>query len=552
MNWAWLRKSLQAKLLVAVVVCALLPLAAVGVWLSSSAVRSGEFLLRTQLDSAVSRSAAVVRERWAVRKSDVLMLATSEPVRETLRFPMTDSAPAYARRAFATMTGISLIDVRDATHRVRWSLGDDSLETQWPSAERRGGPASSNAFVPLQAPITDDAGRRIGEVDARIRLDSLVRVTPTIEAMPTQFVAYHDRTSGALIAPTGMPDDALHGDRFDWNDHRWLGVRVPLDDPPMDIVAAAQLDPFLVPFSRTARAGAAALALSAAIVVILMIVVTNRLTRSLGDLALAADQVSQGALDARARDTSQDEVGRVGRAFNAMLDSISRMMRELSQREAVAAMGELAATMAHQVRSPATAIRIDVQRAHDKLPPDAPERALLARALGQLDRMERAVSASLKVARETRTEFADVDVREPLERAIAGVARDHVVRSVTLDTNAIPATPLRIRGDAAALEQLFGNVLTNAAQASPDGGRVHLSIEANGGPLMKLSIHDHGLGMSEDVRARAGEPLFSTKPEGTGLGLTIARRIAAAHGGSISIDSQPGNGTTVTITLPRG
>jgi len=551
MNLAWLRKSLQAKLLVAVIVCGLIPLAAVGVWLSTSAVRSGEFLLRTQLDSAVSRSAAVVRERWAVRKSDVLMLATSEPVRQTLRIPMTDSAPAYARRAFATMRGISFIEVRDLTNRVRWTLGEESVETQASPAERRGPALSSDASIPLRAPISDDADRRIGTVDARIRLDSLVRATPTIEATPTQFVAYRDRTSGALIAPNELPDEAFRGDRFDWNEHRWLGVRVSLDDPPMDVVAAAQLDPFLSPFARTARAGAAALALSAAVVVILMIVVTNRLTRSLGDLALAADQVSHGVLDARAHDTSQDEVGRVGRAFNAMLDNISRMMRELSQREAVAAMGELAATMAHQVRSPATAIRIDVQRAHDKLPADAPERALLARALGQLDRMERAVSASLKVARETRTEFANVDIHEPLDRAIAGVAREHLPRAVSVDTSALPSKPVQIRGDAAALEQLFGNILTNAAQASPDGGQVRLSLEANGGPLLRLSVRDHGPGMTDEVRSRAGEPLFSTKPEGTGLGLTIARRIAAAHGGSVTIDSELGSGTMVTITLPR-
>jgi signal transduction histidine kinase len=261
--------------------------------------------------------------------------------------------------------------------------------------------------------------------------------------------------------------------------------------------------------------------------------------------------VSHGVLDARAHDTSQDEVGRVGRAFNAMLDNISRMMRELSQREAVAAMGELAATMAHQVRSPATAIRIDVQRAHDKLPADAPERALLARALGQLDRMERAVSASLKVARETRTEFANVDIHEPLDRAIAGVAREHLPRAVSVDTSALPSKPVQIRGDAAALEQLFGNILTNAAQASPDGGQVRLSLEANGGPLLRLSVRDHGPGMTDEVRSRAGEPLFSTKPEGTGLGLTIARRIAAAHGGSVTIDSELGSGTMVTITLPR-
>jgi len=551
MNWAWLTRSLQAKLLVAVVVCALIPLAGVGMWLSSSAVRSGELLLRTQLDSAASRSATIVRERWAVRKSDVFMLATSAPIRESLGSPAMDTAPAYARRAFATMAGISFVEVRDAANRVRWTLGDTGLDAPARFDPRRAGAAPSAASTVLRAPVTDDGGHRLGEMEVTIRLDGLVPATPTIEAAPSQFIAYRDRTTGTTIAPIGLPAEAFSDQRFDWNEHRWLAVRVSLDDPSMDVVAAAQLDPFLSPFSRTARAGAAALALCAAIVVVLTIVVTNRLTRSLGDLALAADRVSHGALDARAHDTSQDEVGRVGRAFNTMLESIARMMRELSQREAVAAMGELAATMAHQVRSPATAIRIDVQRAHDKLPVDAPERALLARALTQLDRMERAVSASLKVARGARTEFADLDIREPLDRAVAGVSREHGQRSVMLDTSSIPPTPVRIRGDAAALEQLFGNVLTNAAQASPDGGRVRLSVDGNGGPLLRLSIEDQGAGMSEDVRVRAGEPLFSTKPEGTGLGLAIARRIAAAHGGSVSIDSELGRGTTVTIALPR-
>ena len=89
-----LRKSLQAKLLVAVVVCALIPLAGVGMWLSSSAVRSGELLLRTQLDSAASRSAEVIQRRWAIRKSDVLLLATSAPVRTSLGSPITDTVPA--------------------------------------------------------------------------------------------------------------------------------------------------------------------------------------------------------------------------------------------------------------------------------------------------------------------------------------------------------------------------------------------------------------------------------------------------------------------------
>src|SRR6185369_13514605 len=176
-------------------------------------------------------------------------------------------------------------------------------------------------------------------------------------------------------------------------------------------------------------------------------------------------------------------------------------------REAIAAMGEIAATMAHQVRSPATAIRIDVERAHAKLPPDVPERALLARALTQLDRVERAVSASLRVARAARTDFIELDVHEPLDRAIAGTRREYAHRSIAVDTSSVSRAPLHARGDAASLEQLFGNVLTNAAQASPDGGRVLVSVEANGEPQLSIRIRDDGPGMTADVLARAGEPL---------------------------------------------
>src|SRR5438309_4339421 len=113
MSWAPLTRSLQAKLLVAVIACVLIPLAAVGMWLSSSAVRSGELLLRAQLDSTASRSAAVIRQRWMLRRSDVLMLATSAPIRVALESASADTAPAYARRAFATMTGIASVSLTD-------------------------------------------------------------------------------------------------------------------------------------------------------------------------------------------------------------------------------------------------------------------------------------------------------------------------------------------------------------------------------------------------------------------------------------------------------
>ena len=202
MNWARLTRSLQAKLLAAVVVCALVPLAAVGMWLSSSAVRSGELLLRTQLDSAASRSAAIVQHRWGIRKSDVIMLATSAPVRLSLGTRGADTVPAYVRRAFATMGGISRVALRDSAGRVLWSFPEPRVD---PAGDPRRVEIGSNepSSTVLRAPVVDDVGHPLGEIEAYVRFDALTPMLPTVEAAPSQFIAYRDRDTGAQIAPAG-------------------------------------------------------------------------------------------------------------------------------------------------------------------------------------------------------------------------------------------------------------------------------------------------------------------------------------------------------------
>ena len=182
---------------------------------------------------------------------------------------------------------------------------------------------------------------------------------------------------------------------------------------------AGALDPFVRPFGRTAAIGTLALSLVAAAVLTLTMFVTMRLTGSLTELAIAADAVAAGNLEPRLDLRSNDEVGRVARAFKEMTETLRRTLHALAQREAVAAMGEMAGALAHQVRSPLTALRLDVERAHGKLAADSTERALLARALDQLGRLERAVEGSLKVARGSGAgTFRDLDLREPLQRAM--------------------------------------------------------------------------------------------------------------------------------------
>jgi len=360
----------------------------------------------------------------------------------------------------------------------------------------------------------------------------------------------YDRVRDAWLRPGTVLPSALRSDTFTFESQRWLTARRTLTAPALDIVAAGALDPFVRPFGRTAAIGTLALSLVAAAVLTLTVFVTMRLTGSLTQLAIAADAVAAGDLEPRLQLRSNDEVGRVARAFKEMTETLRRTLHALAQREAVAAMGEMAGALAHQVRSPLTALRLDVERAHGKLATDSPERALLARALDQLGRLERAVEGSLKVARGSGTgTFRDLDLREPLQRAIAGASHGEPQGIVNIDASNVSRSPLPVRGDPASLEQLFANILANGVEAAGPAGRVAVSAES-GDQRVRVTIRDDGPGMSPDVLARAGEPLFSTKPAGTGLGLAISKRIAVSHRGAILLESEAGAGTTVSIELP--
>ena len=538
-------QSLRFRIMAAVVACAVIPLAAVGLWLTSSAARSGELLLRSQLDTAVERAAETAAERWRHRRSDVLLLAGNEPIRAALGASgRNEGLPPFVKRAFETMPNIATVVVRDARDSVRWRLGD-------PSDSLRNGAVAVSATPTLliREPVRDTSGTVVGEVLASVRLNGLV---PGLASSPTaggQFLAVYDRGNDVWLRPATALPSALRGDEFTFEGQRWLIARRSLASPELDIVAAGALDPFVRPFARTAAIGTLAIALVAVAVLTLTLFVSGQLTGSLTKLAIAADAVAAGDLEPSVDVGTNDEVGRVARAFTEMTETLRRTLRALAQREAVAAMGEMAGALAHQVRSPITAMRLDVERAHGKLPPDSAERALLARALDQLARLERAVDGSLKVARSTGTTFHDVDLREPLQRAIVGASLQDGHRAVSIDSSLVSASPLLVRGDASSLEQLFANVLANGVEAAGSGGRVSISAETTD-QRVRVTIRDNGPGMAPDVLARAGEPLFSTKPAGTGLGLAISKRIVVSHQGMLSLESAEGAGTTVAIDLP--
>jgi signal transduction histidine kinase len=142
-----------------------------------------------------------------------------------------------------------------------------------------------------------------------------------------------------------------------------------------------------------------------------------------------------------------------------------------------------------------------------------------------------------------------IDLRTPLRAAVQMALPAFQEREAELDSAGVEGEPIKVKGDAAALERLFLNLLLNAAQALEEGGRANVTAH----PLeeeVRVMIQDTGKGIESEDLERIFEPFFSSRPDGTGLGLPIARRIAQAHGGELSVESEAGAGTTVTVRLP--
>jgi signal transduction histidine kinase len=252
----------------------------------------------------------------------------------------------------------------------------------------------------------------------------------------------------------------------------------------------------------------------------------------------------RGQLEARAREL-KDRARDLRRSY----EELRAAQDELVRKEQLAAVGELSAVVAHEVRNPLAIISNAV--ATLRRPGIAAEdRDTL---LGILDeettRLNRLVGDLLRYARPINLERQPVALREIVERALA-LADGRVDLTVEL----VEPTPVeKVSGDPNLLRQVFDNLVDNAIQAMSGGGVLTVTLEdqvADGARGVEVQIQDTGEGMDTEVRARALDPFFTTRPSGTGLGLAIVARIVDAHGGALRIRSKAGSGTVMHVFLP--
>jgi len=220
----------------------------------------------------------------------------------------------------------------------------------------------------------------------------------------------------------------------------------------------------------------------------------------------------------------------------------------LTEAEHLAQIGQLAASLAHEIKNPLAGISGAIQVMRDSLPAKDRHRPILDEILRQVGRLDGTVKDLLVYARPRPPRFRKCNVNDLITRLVTVLREQPEMQRVQFEYVNSQKLPL-IEADENQIEQLLTNLLLNAAQASPDEGLVRLTSAAGGGGV-RLTVEDRGTGMDEEVRRRASEPFFTTKAKGTGLGLPICHKIVEAHGGKLSIRSVVGEGTEVVVDLP--
>jgi signal transduction histidine kinase len=297
--------------------------------------------------------------------------------------------------------------------------------------------------------------------------------------------------------------------------------------------------------------------------------IARSLARPVKQLADAMAVVGAGQLDHPVEASSRDELGDLARAFarmtanlrqsradlvrlnselEAKVDQLEHTQAQLVQSEKLASIGEMSAAVAHGLRNPLASLRAAAQvvRRHPTSPASTEH---LDAIIEEVDRLDRRISHLLSFSRPAPFHPLRENVSRLIEGALGGFAGLARERRVELQLDLAPVLP-EVRIDPMQVEQALVEVVSNALDAMPDGGRLRISASANGSagesPEVVVEVVDSGPGIPDQVLPSVCEPFFTTRQEGTGLGLAIAKRYVEQNGGSLEISSRPG-GTTVRI-----
>jgi signal transduction histidine kinase len=287
-----------------------------------------------------------------------------------------------------------------------------------------------------------------------------------------------------------------------------------------------------------------------------------RFTKPIDLLVVGAQQVTQGNLYVSLPVDRTDEIGKLCETFNQMVERL-RQNRELQERlneaEKLSLLGRFAATVAHEVRNSLNFINLSIDQIRAKHT-DGDERARrelqrnLQNIKEEIGRMNHLVSDFLSAGRQVPPALEPCDVCATLEEAVSLAAKQGRRQNVKISADLPKDLPL-FRLDPAQIKTCFLNILTNAIQAMPRGGRVGITAQnvqdSGGATFLQLRFADTGSGIPPEDREKVFAPFYSTKATGFGLGLAITKKIVEDHGGRIFVTDAETPGTVMVMELPE-
>jgi len=300
-------------------------------------------------------------------------------------------------------------------------------------------------------------------------------------------------------------------------------------------------------------AGAGAVAICGA----LLVVLTYTVQRPMVELQQKIAQLGSGDLTVSVSFAHRnDEIGDLGRNFNQMVKQLRESRTEIetlhrtqmSRAEHMATLGEMATGLAHEIRNPLAGIAGVIEIIGRDLPSTSPARAVVKDVRQEIARINRIVTDLLQTARPHPPKVRKSDLNTTIEHAVMLGRQQALSKSTEITLRKDPSLP-EVEHDSDQIHQVMLNLVLNALQATDVNGKIGVTVELRGENAV-IEVADNGRGIPAENLPNIFRPFFTTKGDGTGLGLSLARRIVEDHQGRIDVTSAVGKGTTFSVVLP--
>ena len=296
--------------------------------------------------------------------------------------------------------------------------------------------------------------------------------------------------------------------------------------------------------------------LAVAISLFLLKFVKRPLVRIIDTMSL----VEKGDLSVRIEHSGQDEISRLIVSFNSMVDKLDAAKKELEQLhfqqlervDRLASIGEMAAGIAHEIKNPLAGISAAVSIIRDGFNADDPHAEILGEVLQQVQRLDKTINDLLYFGKPSLPEFECVDINRIIVQTVKFASQYRSVMNIEKKLNLLPNLPT-VYADEKQMQQVFLNIILNAFQAMSGGGTLMITtklIYRQGSENVIIEVADTGSGIPAPILEKIFSPFFTTKAQGTGLGLPICSKLIRLHDGEIRVTSDDTHGTVFTVELP--